>query len=335
MPLASSDQPLCDVYDLAMLDLDGVVYRGDEAVAGAIVAIEQARGAGMRMAYLTNNASRPPTAVAERLRGFGVPASDDEVVTAGEAIAHVVAESVPRGSAVLVVGGPGLREPLERLGLRVVDKADASPAAVVQGFHPDVDWRALAEASYAIQAGVPWFASNADQTIPTGRGVAPGNGSLIEAVRRATGATPVVAGKPERGLFEETIERTEATRPLMVGDRLDTDIDGALNFGVDALLVLTGVSTLTEVLALPAHRRPHYVSASLAGLVRPHPAVSIEAESARCGGVTVALQNDDIVTMSEESADDVALLRAVVALGWETADATGRVPRWDGPALGH
>lgn len=334
MPLASSDQPLCEAYDLAMLDLDGVVYRGDEAVAGAVSAIEQARNAGMRMAYLTNNASRPSRAVAKRLRGFGVPAEDDEVVTAGEAIAHVVAEAVPKGSAVFVVGGPGLREPLQRLGLRIVDSADESPAAVVQGFHPDVGWRALAEASYAIQAGVPWYASNADRTIPTGRGVAPGNGSFIEAVRRATGATPVVAGKPERGLFEETIERTQPKNPLMVGDRLDTDIDGALNFGVDALLVLTGVSTLAETLALPEHRRPHYISPDLGGLVLPHPSVHVEGGSATCAGVTVTLDGDAIVPMSELS-DTLALLRATVALGWATADATGRVPRWSGPALGH
>lgn len=335
MPLASSEVPLYEAYDLAMLDLDGVVYRGDEAVQGAVPAIEQVRAAGMRVAYLTNNASRPAHRVAERLRGFGVPAADDEVVTAGAAIARVVADSVPAGSAVLAVGGPGIREPLERLGLRIVESADDAPAAVVQGFHPDVGWRALAEAAYAIQSGVPWFASNADQTLPTGRGIAPGNGSLIEVVRRATGATPVVAGKPERGLFDETIERTQPKRPLMVGDRLDTDIDGALNFGIDAMLVLTGISTLDDALALPAHRRPHLVAPGLASLLHAHPAVDVGDGEASCRGVTVVVKDDAIVCTSEDVDDALALVRAVVALGWASADSTGQVLRWGGEPLGH
>ena len=335
MPLASSAVPLCEAYDLAMLDLDGVVYRGDEAVDGAVQAIEQARDAGMSMAFLTNNASRPAHRVAERLRAFGVPVTDDEVVTAGAAIARLVAESVPAGSAVLVVGGPGIREPLLSLGLTIVESADDSPAAVVQGFHPDVGWRALAEAAYAIQNGVPWFASNADQTLPTARGIAPGNGSLIDVVRRATGGTPVVAGKPERGLFDETFDRTQPQRPLMVGDRLDTDIDGALNVGIDALLVLTGISTLDDALALPAHRRPHLVAPDLAGLLRPHSPVDIDGDLATCAGVTVAVKDDVIVRTSDDAADPLALVRAVVGLGWAVADATARVPQVGGLALGH
>lgn len=313
-----------------MLDLDGVVYRGEDAVDGAVPAIEHARGVGMRIAFLTNNASRPAHLVAEQLRGFGVPAADDEVVTSGAAISHIVAESIPPGSPVLVVGGPGIREPLQELGFRIVESADDAPAAVVQGFNPDVGWRALSEAAYAIQAGVPWFASNADQTLPTARGIAPGNGSLIEVVRRATGATPVVAGKPERGLFDETIERVQPDRPLMVGDRLDTDIDGALNYGIDAMLVLTGISTVNDALALPAHRRPHFIAPGLSGLVAEHRPVEIADGVGSCGDVSVELKEGLIVPTSADSSDPLSLVRAIVALGWHSADATGRVPRWDG-----
>ena len=160
---------------------------------------------------------------------------------------------------MLLVGGEGLRAPLEGRGLQCVESVDDDPVAVVQGFHPDVGWRALAEAAYAIEGGLPWFASNTDMTIPTARGIAPGNGSLVQAVGNATGTRPIVAGKPERALFDETLERMAAERPVMVGDRLDTDIDGAINAGIESLAVLSGVSSLQDVVALPPGRRPTYV----------------------------------------------------------------------------
>jgi HAD superfamily hydrolase (TIGR01450 family) len=211
MGLGSSDRPLCEVYDLGMLDLDGVIYVGSEAVPGAVDAIATARRAGMRLAFLTNNASRPAGDVAEHLRELDVEAEESDVVTAAQAVAHLVADAVPAGSAVLLVGGEGLQVPLEGRGLRCVTSLAEDPVAVVQGFHPDVGWRALAEAAYAIESGLPWFASNTDLTIPTSRGIAPGNGSLVQAVGNATGATPTVAGKPERALFDEALGRMPAT----------------------------------------------------------------------------------------------------------------------------
>ena len=294
-----------------MLDLDGVVYVGPDAVPGAAKALEIARANGMRLAYITNNASRTPHEVAEHLRELAMPeVSDGDVVTSAQAVAHLVADAVPAGSPVLLVGGEGLRSPLEERGLRCVSSLDDGPVAVVQGFHPDVGWRQLSEASFAIQAGLPWFASNTDMTIPTARGIAPGNGSLVQAIRNATGASPIVAGKPEKALFDETIERVGGQDPLVVGDRLDTDIDGAINAGTDSLAVLTGVSTLQEIVDAPPKHRPTFVSADLAGLNEAHAEIEYDADRARCGSAT-ALVRDDVVSVEAGDPTSVDALRAV------------------------
>jgi glycerol-1-phosphatase len=320
MTLGSTTQSLSALYDLAMLDLDGVVYVGPDAVPGAAKALEIARANGMRLAYITNNASRTPHEVAEHLRELAMPeVSDGDVVTSAQAVAHLVADAVPAGSPVLLVGGDGLRSPLEERGLRCVASMDDGPVAVVQGFHPDVGWRQLSEASFAIQAGLPWFASNTDMTIPTSRGIAPGNGSLVQAIRNATGVSPIVAGKPEKALFDETIERVGGQDPLVVGDRLDTDIDGAINAGTDSLAVLTGVSTLQEIVDAAPKHRPTFISADLAGLNETHSEIEYDADRARCGSAT-ALVRDDVVSVEAGDPTSVDALRAVVGLAWSVRD---------------
>jgi len=329
MSLGSSDRALCDVYDLGMLDLDGVVYVGPTAVPGAVESVATAGKAGMRLAFLTNNASRTAAEVAAHLRELDIDANEADVVTAAQAVAHLVANAVPTGSAVLLVGGEGLRLPLEERGLRCVSNLDDAPVAVVQGFHPDVGWRSLAEASYAIESGLPWFVSNTDMTIPTARGIAPGNGSLVQTVRNATGATPTVAGKPERALFDETLERMTARRPLMVGDRLDTDIDGAIGAGIDCLAVLSGVSSLSDVAVLPTARRPTFVGPDLSALVVAHPEVTVDETSAICGLATATLDGDT-VRLSRGEPGSLEAIRAAVALAWSSGDRSGRDVRVDG-----
>ena len=321
-------------HDLVMLDLDGVVYRGAQALPGAVESIAAARAEGVSATFLTNNASRPAGEVADHLRTLGIPSTAADVVTAGEAIAHIVAEVVAPGSTVLVVGGPGLTQPLEALGLRCTDSAADEPSAVVQGFHPDVGWRSLAEASYAIAAGVPWFASNADLTVPTGRGVAPGNGSLVEAVRRATGATPVVAGKPEPGIFTEALRRTGAKSPVMVGDRIDTDIVGAVRLGIDALQVLTGVHGLLDLVRLPPGDRPTFVGSDLRSLLVEHPPVDVTPGQSRCGDAVAVLEGE-FVNVTAGVPGSLSAIRAVVALAWSVFDATGRPSRLASRALEH
>lgn len=260
---------LIDAYDALLLDLDGVVYIGQEAVPEAVDVVNTLRAEGLPVRYLTNNAFRPGHAVAEHLRALGINAGDDDVVTSAQAAADLVLARVPAGSAVLVVGGEGLEDALSVRGLHPVSSFDDHPAAVVQGFSPDVGWRLLNEGVRAVRAGLPWIASNLDQTIPTPTGIGPGNGLLVDVVRQVTGAEPVVAGKPERPLVEAAVVSARAHRPIIVGDRLDTDIAAAHAYGCDSLLVLTGVHTRRDAEPLPPELRPTYVGEDLRALLLP------------------------------------------------------------------
>ena len=219
-----------------------MVYIGGKAVPGAREALQKASEEGMRLAYVTNNASRTPAAVAHVLNGLGIDAQPSDVVTSAQAAARLLAARLPAGAPVLVIGGMGLRVALREQGLRPVSTAAAKPAAVVQGFAPQVDYSALAQGGLAVRAGALFVGTNGDLTIPNARGIAPGNGSLLQVIKTATGQTPVIAGKPEPPLHHESVIRTGAKHPLVVGDRLDTDIEAAQRVGADSLLVLTGVT---------------------------------------------------------------------------------------------
>ncbi|MFE1435458.1 HAD hydrolase-like protein [Streptomyces griseoaurantiacus] len=314
-----SERPLSEAYDTALLDLDGVVYAGGAAIGHAVESLGTARDGGMRLAYVTNNALRTPDAVAAHLTELGIAAAASDVVTSAQAVARLIAEQLPAGSRVLVIGGEGLRVALRERGLTPVESAEDEPAAVVQGFGgPDLPWGRFAEASYAIARGVPWFASNTDLTIPGARGIAPGNGAAVEVVRIATGGTPQVAGKPLPPMHRETVLRTGAERPLVVGDRLDTDIEGAFNGSVDSLLVLTGVTDGARLLAAPPHHRPTYVDADLRGLLTGQPEVSPAGdEGFRCGGWTAAAGGS--VLRLEGDGEALDGLRALCAAAWTAA----------------
>jgi glycerol-1-phosphatase len=312
-----SGQPLVDRYDSALLDLDGVLYVGAHAVPGAPEAVAAARASGMRVAFVTNNASRTPDTVAAHLTALGIPATPEDVVTSAQAAATLVAEAVAPGAAVLVVGGEGLDVALTERRLRPVRRASDHPAAVVQGFSPDVGWRLLAEGTYAVRAGLPWIASNLDVTVPTPQGPAPGNGALVEVIAKATGRRPVAAGKPPTPLHLEAVQRTGAQNPLVVGDRLDTDIEGANRVAVASLLVLTGVTTPVDlVLAGPEHR-PTYVCTDLwSGLVRGHPPVRRhEAGGWTCGGWVCTVTATGIALVG--GGDGLDGLRAVCVACWQ------------------
>lgn len=321
--LRATDRQLTALYDTALLDLDGVVYRGTDAVPYAVPSLLDARSAGMHLAYVTNNASRTPETVAAHLEELGLPVVTDDVVTAAQAVARLIAEQVPAGSRVLVVGGDGLLVALRGYGLEPVFSADDDPAAVVQGYKPETSWKELAEAAYAVGRGVPWFAGNVDQTMPTARGIAPGNGALVAAVATAVGGWPTVAGKPEPALHRETMIRTKAQRPLVVGDRLDTDIEGANRAGVDSLLVMTGVTDVPMLLAATPVHRPTYLAADLRGLLVAHAAPELSADgSASCGGWTAGA-DDGVLSLTGDGDRDDAL-RALCAAAWAVLDATGK-----------
>jgi HAD superfamily hydrolase (TIGR01450 family) len=270
--LGGCPEPLCRAYDVALLDLDGVVYRADDPVPGAAGAIAAARAAGMRVQFVTNNASRTPEAVAAHLAAVGVPAEPAEVATAAQAAATLLAALVPAGARVLVTGGDGLRAAVAEAGFTPVSTADADPAAVVQGYAAGLGYADLAETALAVRAGAVWVATNLDATIPTPRGQLPGNGALVALVATATGRRPdASAGKPERALHDESVRRSAARHPLVVGDRLDTDVEAANRAGCDSLLVLTGVTDEPMLLAAPPQQRPTYVGADLSALLRAHP----------------------------------------------------------------
>jgi glycerol-1-phosphatase len=328
--LTGTARPLAELYDAALLDLDGVVYRSDAVVPHAAAAIDTARSTGMRVAYITNNAARPPDAIAAQLRTLGIKAEADDVVTSAQAAAHLVADRVPAGSAVLVVGGAGIIAALAERGLQPVRSLDDGPVAVVQGYAPDVDWRQLAEGSYAVNAGLLWVATNTDLTIPTARGIAPGNGTLVRAIQAATGQQPLVAGKPELPLHREAVARTGAHDPLVVGDRLDTDIEGAVKAGSPSLLVLTGVTDPAALLAAPPEQRPSYLAADLRGLLAAHPEVARDGGGFRCAG-WLARVRDGVLDV-DGSGDPIDGLRALCAAGWAAAgprslDATSALAR--------
>ncbi|MFF4330783.1 HAD-IIA family hydrolase [Streptomyces sp. NPDC001591] len=322
---AGSERSLHQAYDTALLDLDGVVYAGGHAIAHAVESLAAARDGGMHLAYVTNNALRTPEAVAEHLGELGIPTEAAEVITSAQAVARLIAEQVEPGSKVLVIGGEGLRVALRERGLVPVESADEEGlAAVVQGYGgPDLAWGRFAEAAYAINRGVPWYASNTDLTIPGARGIAPGNGAAVEVVRIATGADPQVAGKPLPPMHRETVLRTGAERPLVVGDRLDTDIEGAFNGEVDSLLVLTGVTDAEQLLRAEPRHRPTYVDRDLRGLLTGQPEPEPRQGAWRCGGWSAAHAGSGLeltrLAETEGEADPLDGLRALCAAAWSQA----------------
>ena len=300
----------------------------------AAQSVAQARGAGMAIAYVTNNASRRPAAVAAHLTELGIPAAPEDVVTSGQAAVRMVAQHVAARSSVLVLGSEGLADEVAAGGFRPVRTVEAAgeegPAAVVQGLAPETAWRDLAEAAVAIRGGAVWITGNTDSTLPSPRGPLPGNGSLVAALRTATDRTPLVAGKPEPALHLESVARVGARRPLVVGDRLDTDVLGAVRGGADSLLVLTGVVDRAALVQAPHGSRPTYLATDLRGLLTAHPGVRVEGRRSSCGAATAVLGEGGVVRVSGLGDD---ALRAACALAWACADAGAAVGdvEWDEP----
>lgn len=312
---------LAQQHDCLLLDLDGTVFRGHVPTTGAI---ETLAAVEARSLFVTNNASRSAGEVAAHLSELGFTATAADVVTSAQSAARLLAERLPAGSTVLVVGTDALAAEVTAVGLRPVRSFADGPAAVVQGLSMAIGWAELAEAALAIRAGALWVTANLDVTLPTERGLLPGNGSLVAALRAATDAEPVVAGKPAPALIHDALARGDFQRPLVVGDRLDTDIAGANAVGLPSLMVLTGVGTARDAVHAPPGRRPSYLGADLRALraeaaaltVAAHPAWRVDATD---GGVVVSS------TGADPGADGLSVVRATARALW---DATG------GPAGG-
>ena len=317
--MASSD-PIVSKYDCLLLDLDGVIYIGPNPVPHAADVLRQVREQfGTAATFITNNASRTAESVAQQLRDVGVDAAATEVVTSAQVAASYLAAELPAQAKVLIVGGEGLIEALTARGLVPVTHASDQPMAVVQGFHPDVGWRMLAEAAGALHTGLPWVATNLDMTLPTPLGPAPGNGSLVATLTTATGRLPVAVGKPEPPIIEEAMRRAGSSRPLIIGDRLDTDIQAANATGLDSMLVLTGVTTPAMLAQAPPHQRPKYVAADLRALLLP------ESASASFGGWECTWADGKLAVPARGS-EPVAGIRAVASLCWAVSDAGQPIP---------
>lgn len=318
--LKASEEPLLARYDLTMFDLDGVVYVGGRAVDGVAERLQRVRDAGVHLAFVTNNASRTPEKVAAKLVKMGVAATAADVVTSAQAAARVIKDRFGAGARVLLLGGAGLEAALGAEGL-VVTNEPGEAAAIVSGYGPDVLWKDVMRAATLIRDGLPYVASNTDMTIPTDYGLAPGHGVLVRTLSDFAGVEPIVAGKPARPLMDETVRRVGGERPLMVGDRLDTDIEGAHAVEVDSLLVMTGVTHLEDLVAATPQLRPSYISPSLEGLFEPHPVPELVAEGARLGGWQARVESGTLAVAGEGT--DADWWRVVAAASWAALDSTG------------
>ncbi|WAC55712.1 HAD-IIA family hydrolase [Gordonia sp. SL306] len=312
-PVASDNVSLAARYDALLLDLDGTVFAGRRALPGARETLESV---GTARYFVTNNASRRPSEVVAHLVDLGFAATEDQVVTSAQSAARLLSEHLEPGSRALVIGTDGLAQEVREVGIGVTRSADDRPAAVIQGHSPDTGWAQLSEAALAINAGALWIACNTDATLPSERGKLVGNGSMVAAVAHATGQQPLVAGKPAAPLMADAIARSRASRPLVIGDRLDTDIEGGHSVGVDSVLVLTGVSSVTDLLVAPPEQRPTYVISDLTGLYH-------EADTVRAGdhdGWRVEFDGPTATVSRVGSAKTESLIPALASAVWSAID---------------
>jgi glycerol 3-phosphatase-2 len=315
---------LAQQYDCLLVDLDGTVFRGSQPTEGAVQSLSEVDS---RTLFVTNNATRSADQVAAHLRELGFDATAADVVTSAQSAAHLLAAQLPAGAPVLIVGTEALADEITAAGLRPVRKYDDNPAGVVQGLSMTIAYQDLAEAALAIRAGALWVASNVDVTLPTERGLLPGNGSFVAALRAATGAEPQVAGKPGKQLMKDAVARGDFHAPLVVGDRLDTDIEGANAVELPSLMVLTGVNSARDAVFAEPERRPTYIGQDLRSLHQdgerlatgPQPDWRVDVGD---GTVTVSANGDQ----EDREGDGLSIVRAVAAAVWDS-DSDGQPPR--------
>ena len=311
-------ETLASRHDCLLLDLDGTVFRGNAPTPGAVQTLESVES---RTLFVTNNASRSADEVAAHLCALGFTATAADVVTSAQSAARLLAQRLAPDARVLVVGTDALAAEVTAVGLRPVRTFDEEPAAVVQGLSMTICWADLAEAALAIRSGAWWVTANLDVTLPTERGLLPGNGALVAALRAATDAEPLVAGKPGPALMEDALARGSFRAPLVVGDRPDTDIAGAVAAGLPSLMVLTGVGTPSDVVYAGIDRRPTYLAPDLRALlgdpaqsaIGPHPAWRAEIGP---DAVTVT------ATGRDPGPDGLSVVRATARALWD-ADRPG------------
>jgi glycerol-1-phosphatase len=327
-PAGPDSGELAQRYDALFVDLDGVVYRGDHVVPAAPEVLVRVRDLNVKLLFLTNNSARTPQQVAERLRKLGVEAQPTEVLTSALATAALLRREASTGRKAYVIGERGVREALASEGIAILDGEPDRADLVVVGWDRSVDYAKLKTASLLVERGARLIATNADASYPAADGMWPGAGALLAAVTTTTGATPTIVGKPAQPMFRAAVERTSARRPLVVGDRLDTDIGGARAMGFDSLLVMTGASNASGLLGTTS--LPTYVAPDLSGLLEDLPAARFRRARPEESGRVAAL-----LVEAGLSADGVAdRIDGTIVSGGDSQsqdlDATACLQREDG-----
>jgi HAD superfamily hydrolase (TIGR01450 family) len=302
---------LAQDHDCLLLDLDGTVFRGHEPTPGAV---ETLAVVSSRVLFVTNNASRGAAEVAQHLCAMGFTAEPDDIVTSAQSAARLLQQQLQPGAAVLIVGTDSLAAEVRKVGLEPVRQWSDGPVAVVQGHSPLTGWPDLAEAALAIRGGALWVAANVDKTLPSERGLLPGNGAMVAALRTATDSDPLVAGKPEPTLLTDALARGEFRAPLVVGDRLDTDIAGANAAGLPSLHVLCGVSTALDTVRAAVGQRPDYIAEDLRALDARADSLRIGTHSAwdvEVGPTAVTVQSTGL-----DPGDPLSVVRATASAVW-------------------
>ena len=310
-------------FDAIGFDLDGVVYRGPLPVPGAPETLNELHRRGIRLGYVTNNAQRPPRAVADQLIGFGIDCEAQDIVTSAQATAHLMGDALPSGAEVLVVGSSALVDEVAAVGLVPVTQSSPATAAVVVGFDPGLTWDRLNEGCYAVQRGAAFYACNGDLTRPTDKGLAPGMGAILLAMAQALDVAPIMGGKPARPLLDEARRRLGGERPLFVGDRLDTDVEGAHVAGWASLFVFSGGNGPADLVVAPPARRPDYLAADVCGLLEAPRVAVQDGETWRCGRALAHAAFDLAVVVDGPLGTDgerLDALWAVANVAWHWAD---------------
>lgn len=302
-------------YDLVLADLDGVIYEGNRAIENSVTSINSLAAAGIPVGYVTNNSSRKQQTIADQLNSFGLTVTANQVISSGKTAVELLQKRVSPGAKIYVVGGEGLRGFVTEAGFEIVSSSDEKPVAVLQGFAPEVSWRELAEASYCIQNGAIWIASNSDWTLPQEKGIAPGNGTLVSAVHTAVGQFPIVAGKPETAIFETAKETFNSSSALFIGDRLETDILGAKRAGIESAIVLTGIASKKDVIAAKPDERADYILETLADLLVNYVQPVQTKRGWRCNDAEVELLGDRVL-VTKGDPTSIAALRAACKVIW-------------------
>ncbi|GAA1396206.1 HAD-IIA family hydrolase [Luteococcus peritonei] len=319
--------PLVEAYEAALFDLDGVVYLGPAPVEGAPEGIQELKRRGTQVGFVTNNAARRPQVVVDQLVGLGVPAELSDVVTSAQAGARMLAEQLPRGSKVLVVGTEALAAEVEQAGMVPVSTSEEEPVAVIQGYDPQMTWPRIDDACVALQRGATWFATNTDSTRPTDKGLVPGAGAQIAAVGYTVKVSPQVAGKPFPPLLQETMRRMGTEQAVFVGDRIDTDIMGAVAVGMDSLFVFTGAHGKHDLLQAGPEGRPTHIGYDLRALLQPARTVEVQAQVARCGDQEARLDQGavQLAAIPSDREGQLDALWAVLNLVWANPGVTAEV----------